>query len=198
MTVQPVPSTLLRSDAPPIRRLITGEELYRMTGIGPCELVRGEIVERMPTGYLHGNVESLIVTSLNIYLRQNKLGKTFVCETGVYTSREPDTVRGFDVAYMSHERYQQLQSKSYLDIAPELIVEVMSPDDSWSAIQEKLAEYFAIDVRVIWVVDPKLQQVHSYQGLEDVHIYRLDDALTCEELLPGFTLPLDEIFEDEP
>lgn len=114
----------------------------------------------------------------------------------MYTRRNPDTVRGFDVAYISHERFQKVESSSYLDIASELIVEVMSSDDSWSGIQEKLAEYFGIDVKMVWVVDPKLKQVHSFRALDDVAIYRLGDRLTCEDLLPGFAMPLNEVFED--
>lgn len=142
MTVQTVAIAPKVEKTPVVRRPITGDELYRMTGIGPSELVR------------------------------------------------------VDVAYMSHERFQQVQSHSYLDVAPELIVEVMSSDDTWTQIQEKLAEYFAIDVKVIWVVDPKLKQIHSYRALDDVQIYRFDDELTCEEILPDFVLPLREIFDD--
>lgn len=178
-------------------QLITGDALYAMTGIGPSELIKGEIVERMPTGYLHGRIESLIVTLINIFLRQHKLGKTFVGETGLFTSRDPDTVRAFDVAYMSNERFGQIQSRSYLDVAPELVVEVMSPDDSWTMIQEKLAEYFAAGVQVIWIVDPKLEQLHSYRAVNEIEIFQIDDTVTCEDLLPGFAMALREVFEVE-
>ena len=197
MSAQMVAVAPATQATPTTQRLVTGEELYHMTGIGPTELVKGEIVEHMPTGHRPGNVEALITTFLNVYLREHKLGKTFVGETGVYTGRNPDTVRGIDVAYMSNERFRQLQSQSYLDVAPELIVEIMSPSDTWSEVQEKLAEYFAIDVKVVWVVDPKLRQIHSYRAVDKMHIYKLDDTLTCEDLLPGFAMPAAEIFADE-
>ncbi|MEZ4730290.1 MAG: Uma2 family endonuclease [Caldilineaceae bacterium] len=182
---------------PTARRLITGEELYWMTNLGPNDLVKGEIVERMPTGHLHGDVEITLGFFLKSYLREHKLGKVFGGETGVYTSREPDTVRGVDLAYMSRERFAHVKSQSYLDVAPELIVEIMSPHDAWSEVQEKLAEYFAIAVTVVWVVDPKLKQVHSYRAVDDVQIFRMDDTLTCEALLPGFVMPLAELFTSE-
>jgi Uma2 family endonuclease len=182
---------------PEIRRLITGEELYQMTNLGPTDLVRGEIVERMPTGHRHGDVEVNLGFFLKNYLRAHKLGKVFGGETGVYTGRGPDTVRGVDLAYMSRERFAQVKSSSYLDVAPELIVEIMSPNDAWSDVHEKLAEYFAIDVKVVWVVDPKLKQVHSYQALDQIHIFKADDTLTCEELLPGLGILLAELFTSD-
>ncbi|MEZ4864653.1 MAG: Uma2 family endonuclease [Caldilineaceae bacterium] len=180
-----------------IQRLLTGEELYRMSGLGSNDLIRGEIVERMPTGHLHGDIEFTIGFFLKSYLRKHKLGKLFGGETGVYTGRNPDTVRGVDVAYMSYARYERVQSTSYLDIAPELIVKIMSPQDTWTEVQEKLVEYFAIDVKVVWVVDPKLKQIHVFHALEEIHILRLEDDLTCEDLLPGFSVPLTEIFDAE-
>lgn len=180
-----------------IRRLITGEELYRMAGLGSTDLVRGEIVERMPTGHRHGDVEINLGSFLKNYVREHKLGKVFGGETGVYTGRDPDTVRGVELAYMSRARYAQVKSTSYLDVAPELIVEVLSPNDAWSEVQEKLAEYFAIDVKAVWVVDTKLLQVHSYQALDQIHIYKMGDTLTCEELLPDFHLSVAELFADE-
>lgn len=194
MTIQTVAVTTAVEPTPVIRRLITGEELYRMTNLGPTDLIKGEIVERMPTGHRHGDVEITLGFFLKSYLRESKLGKVFGGETGVYTRREPDTVRGVDLAYMSHERFACVKSQSYLDVAPELIVEVMSPHDAWSDVQEKLAEYFAIDVRVVWVVDPKLKQIHSYEAVDAVHVFKTDDELTCEALLPGFVMPLAELF----
>ena len=197
MSAQMVAVAPTTQTKPTCRRLVTGEELYRMTGIGPTELVKGEIVEHMPTGHLHGDVEFTIGFFLKSYLREHKLGKVFGGETGLYTGRNPDTVRGVDVAYMSHERFARVQAQSYLDVAPELIVEIMSPSDAWSEVQEKLAEYFAIDVKVVWVVDPKLQQIHSYRAVDNVQIYKLSDTLTCEDILPGFAMPAAEIFADE-
>jgi len=197
MTIQTAAVTTTSEPTPVIRRLITGEELYQMAHLGPTDLIRGEIVERMPTGHRHGDVEINLGSFLKNYARERKLGKVFGGETGVYTGRNPDSVRGVDLAYMSRARYAQIKSSSYLDVAPELIVEVLSPNDPWSEVQEKLAEYFAIDVKVVWVVDPKLLQVHSYQALDQIHIYKMGDTLTCEELLPGFHLSVAELFADE-
>jgi Uma2 family endonuclease len=88
-----------------------------------------------------------------------------------------------------------VQSNSFLDVAPELVVEIMSPGNSWSEVQAKLAEYFAIGVKLVWVVDPQLEQVHVYRALEQVTLLKKQDTLTGEDVLPGFTLALTEIFD---
>ena len=74
-----------------------------------------------------------------IFAYHQKLGHVLVGEVGIYTNRNPDTVRGADVAYISKDRLAQTQSQSYLDVAPELIVEVLSPGDSWSEVIEKVS-----------------------------------------------------------
>ncbi|MEZ4663308.1 MAG: Uma2 family endonuclease [Caldilineaceae bacterium] len=117
-------------------------------------------------------------------------------EAGVYTGRNPDTVRGVDVAYISNERFAQVQSESYLDVAPELIVEILSPSDAWSELQVKLAEYFAIDVKMVWVVDPALEQIHVFEALDQMHLLTLNDELTGGDVLPGFRTSVRAIFEE--
>lgn len=175
-------------------RLITGEELYRMGDIGPAELIRGEIVRCMPTGHPHGLIENIIGALLYIYLQAKRIGHALSGEVGIYTRRNPDTVRAADVAFISNERYQQLSSSGYLDVAPELVVEIMSPSNTWSEVQEKLAEYFAIDVKLVWVVDPQLEQVHVYDAIDNVTLYQKADVLTGGDVLPGFEMALSDVF----
>lgn len=179
------------------RHLITGEELSAMNNIGPAELVRGEIIYYMPTNHLHGRIKALIAIAFGIYLRTNPIGTILTGEVGVYTRRNPDTVRGMDVAFISNERLQQVTSTSYLDVAPELIIEVMSPGDTWSEVNEKLAEYFEIGVQLVWVLDPRLKRTHIYRSLEDVSILRKGDILAGEDVLPGLEIPLSEIFPQD-
>lgn len=176
------------------KETMTGPELYEMGDIGPAELVKGEIVELMPTGHPHGYIEAIIAALLVMFVRKQKSGRVLTGEVGVYTERNPDTVRGMDVAFISNERLSQVKSKSYLDVAPELVVEVMSPDDRWSSVQEKLAEYFAIGVKLIWVIDPRLEQVHVYRSLTEVERLTSDDNLTGGEVLPSFEVTVAELF----
>lgn len=95
----------------------------------------------------------------------------------------------------SFERLAQVQSPGYLDVAPELIVEVLSPDDRWSAVNDKLTEYFDVGVQVVWVADPQWQRVHVYRSLTEIEILTVGDTLTGGDLLPGFSVPVAELFE---
>jgi Uma2 family endonuclease len=176
--------------------LITGEELARMGDIGPCELVRGRIVPMSPTGDAHGGYEANICYEIHTFVKAHKLGKVRVGEVGIYTARNPDTVRGADAIFISHERYAQKQSKSYLDVAPDLVVEILSPNDAWSEVMQKLREYFAIGVRLIWVADPTTRTVFAYRSITDVREFTDRDELPGDDVLPGFAAPVAQLFED--
>ncbi len=186
------PTPVKISSSPP--SLITGEELAAMGDIGRTELVKGEIIHLMPTGHPHSFYEGNITIALGIFVRKHQLGRVLPGEVGIYTHRQPDTVRGADVAFISHERLAQVQSKSFLDVCPELIVEVMSPDDTWSEVHEKLEEYFAVGAQLIWVVDPRRQRLHIYRSLTDLEILTAQDTLTGGDVLPGFQVPVAELF----
>src|SRR5438270_2933406 len=164
--------------------LITGEELARMGDIGRCELIDGRIVPMSPTGYEHGEIENAIGAELRAFVRPRGLGKVLVGEVGIYTRRAPDNVRGADVLFISNERYARKRSSSYLDVAPDLVVEVLSPNDSWSEVMQKLREYFSIDVRLVWVVDPASRRIYAYRSLTDVREFIEDSDLPGDEVLP--------------
>lgn len=174
--------------------LITGEELAAMGDIGPSELIAGEIIPMNPTGYLHGIVESNFGRILGNFVAAHPIGRVLVGEVGLYVARRPDTVRAADVAFISTARLAQVKSRSYLDVAPELIVEVMSPDDRWSAVMEKLGEYFKVGVQQVWIADPEPGTVYVYRSLTDVEHLTLEDTLTGGDSLPGFTAPVKDFF----
>lgn len=187
---------MLIKQAPPKTRLITGEEMANLGDIGPAELVAGRIQQMTPTGDLHGGIELNFGAELKKFVQAHKLGKVRVGEVGVYTRRNPDTVRGVDALFISHERYSQRKSKSYLDVAPDLIVEVLSPNDSWTEVTQKLREYFDIGVRLVWVVDPEAQAIYAYRSLTDIDEFVMGDDLTADDVLPGFAVPLSDLFDD--
>jgi Uma2 family endonuclease len=182
--------------APTDAKLITGEELALLPDLGPCELVNGRIVPMSPTGGEHGRVEFNFGDAINSLARSRKLGKVFVGEVGIFTRRGPDTVRGADVAYLSNERYERLRSKQGFLDAPDLVVQVLSPHDSAAGLTQKLREYFAIGVRLVWVADPDARAVLAYRSLTDVREIRDTDRLSGDDVLPGFEVAVASLFEE--
>jgi len=176
-------------------KLITGEELAAMGNLSRCELIEGRIVPMSPTGDEHGGIEIKIGGRLDVFATTHNLGKVRVGEVGIYIRRKPDTVRGADALFISNERYAQKKSASFLDVAPELVVEILSPGDSWSEVTQKLREYFAIGVNLVWVVDPRARMVYAYRSMTEVREFTEDDDLPGDEILPGFSVKVAELFE---
>lgn len=174
--------------------LLSGEDLLDLGDVGRAELIQGELIFMTPTGYPHGIIESDVTAILRNFVYQYQLGYVLSGEVGIYTKRDPDTVRGADVVYISKERLTQAQSQGYLDVAPELIVEVLSPNDRWSGVIEKLEEYFAIGVEAVWIADPERQEIFVYHSLTDVQRFTTDDNLPGGTILPGFEVPISEFF----
>lgn len=180
-----------------VDRLITGEELARMPDLGSCELIDGRIVPMTPTGEEHGWVEGNVDEALRAFVRPRRLGRVLVGEVGIYTRRNPDRVRAADVIYISRERYAlRAEPGGYLDVAPELVVEVLSPRDAVMETSQKLREYFEIGVRLVWVVDPRARAVHAYRSLTDVRVFGEADLLPGDDVLPGLALRVAALFEE--
>lgn len=177
--------------------LITGEELLLMPGVGPCELIDGRIVPMSPTGGEHGWVEANLCHALRTFVTARRLGKVLVGEVGIYTRRNPDRVRGADVVYISAEQVARWTNPSgFLDVAPDLVVEILSPRDTVMDLDEKLREYFAIGVRLVWVVDPRSRSVSAYRSLSSIRRFQHADTLTAEDVLPGFEISVALLFEE--
>jgi Uma2 family endonuclease len=175
-------------------RLITGEELFLSPDLGPCELVDGRIVPLSPTGRAHGRSGARLATRLSFYVEGNERGEVLTGEVGIYIRRDPDTVRAADVAFISHERLAHCKEEGYLDVAPEIVVEILSPNDRKGNLAEKLQDYFSAGVDRVWVLDSKQRRILVYHSLADVQQFQVGDVLTDEELLPDFRLPVAELF----
>lgn len=178
-------------------RLITGEELLAMGDVGPCELIDGRIVPMTPAGAEHGNIEFDLGGELRAFIRQRKLGWILGGQVGIYTRRNPDRVRGADIAFISKQRLPHKPRKGFLEVAPELVVEIISPTDSWPNVRQKIKEYFAIGVERVWVVDPENREVLVYRSPKEVITLSEEETLTGEGTLEGFTLTVASLFEEE-
>ena len=150
-----------------------------------------------PTGGEHGRIEGNFYAALRAFVRTRKLGKVLVGEIGIFTRRDPDTVRGADVAFISNERHARLKShRGFLDLPPELIVEVLSPHDAPGELRRKLQEYLEAGVRLVWVADPDARTVTAYSSASDGRKLGESDVLTGGDVLPGFEVAVRELFED--
>ena len=168
-----------------------------MPDVGSCELVEGRIVLLSPGGTEHSLATTNALRILDAFVRPTRLGRVLTGEVGVYTRHDPDTVRGADVVYISTERLERrTRALTFLDVAPELIVEVLSKDDTLAKLTDKLREYFAADVKIVWVVDPRARRVHVYRSLVDRRELAENAALSGEDVLPGFTAPVAALFEE--
>lgn len=168
-----------------------------MGDIGRCELIDGRIVRMNPTNPWHGQIEVRIAAALEGFVRPRKLGRVLAGEVGLYTRRQPDRVRGADVLFITNETFQRRrESLAYLDVAPELVVEVLSPEDRVVDLNQKLREYFEIGVRLVWVADPKARVVHAYRSPTEVRGFDDTAQLTADDILPGFEVPVASLFEE--
>jgi Uma2 family endonuclease len=175
---------------------ITAEILYQKPPEARRgELVKGEFIAMSPAGFHHGRIAMKIGTFLNVYVMENGLGEVYAAETGFLLSRDPDTVRAPDAAFVVAERAAaQTSEAGFFEGAPDLAVEVISPSETIEMVEAKLIDYLEAGTKLVWLVYPRTQTVIAYRSLTDVQIFTMADTLDGGELLPGFTVPVPEIF----
>ena len=177
-------------------RLMTGDELARHPELQPCELVNGRVVPMTLTEFGHGGLALRIGARLEAWAEDTGRGRAAVGDVAVYTRRDPDSVRGADVVYISNERYARRSGSTWLDVMPELVVEVFSSDGRWSELTRKAQEYLAAGALRVWLVHPRKREVAVYgSGAQPVTL-GVGDTLRDDEILPGFSLPLSSLFKD--
>lgn len=182
------------SQSPAVERLITGDELFEMGDIGPCELVDGRIVPMTPTGDEHGTIEFRLGARLVQFVDLRGTARVVGGEVGIYTRRNPDRVRGADIAVISKGRLPGEPRKGFLDVAPELVVEIMSPDDRWQDVRQKIGEYFTIGVDRVWIVEPENRSVLVFTSPTESRQVGENDDLKGEGPLEGFSIRVSDIF----
>jgi Uma2 family endonuclease len=178
-------------------KLVTGEELLAMGDIGRAELIDGRIIYMSPTGGQHGFLEVEFVAALDRFNRVRKLGWVFSGEVGIYIRRNPDRIRAADVVFVSRARLARRPRREFLNIAPELVVEIVSPSDRWDEIRQKLQDYFSIGVERVWVCEPEQQDILVYRAPDEYIRVGTDETLRGEGVLNGFELRVSELFAED-
>jgi Uma2 family endonuclease len=190
------------------KTLLTADEFFRLYSgrDGKVELVRGEVVgpalvgekhgvEMAPVSEEHGEVASNINGAFYVYSRQHGVGRAGV-EIGYRVRLDPDTVRAPDVSFTLRSRSEEeARHTGFVPGAPDIAVEVVSPSDTAAELEQKVAEYLAAGSLRVWVVYPSSLRVTIRRPDGSAISYSGDAVIEDEELLPGFSLPLGDIFD---
>lgn len=173
--------------------ITTAAQLLRAQDIGRCELVRGELRMMIPPGFDHGRVTVRLTTPLSEHVEAHGLGTVVAAETGFLLARDPDTVRAPDIAFVAAVRLPGPE-RGYFPGAPDLAVEVLSPDDRPGYVREKVAEWLDAGARAVWVVDPRAKTVAVHVARREPVVLGEADVLRGGEVVPGFEVAVSRIF----
>jgi Uma2 family endonuclease len=177
--------------------LLTAEDFYLLPDKGRhTELVRGRIATmNMPTPR-HGQICSKTNRIVGAFLDQNLIGHLVTNDSGMITERNPDTVRGMEVAFYSFQTIPPGPlPEGYLQEAPDLVFEVRSAGDRWKKILGKVAEYLNAGVQAVCVLDQQIETAHVYYADLPVRIFQVEEDLVIPEVLGEFPAKVKRFFE---
>ncbi len=157
-------------------------------------LIRGELYRMPPTMGPHGLVVTTIVWHVYSFVREHRLGRVYD-QSGFILERGPDTVLAPDLAFVASTN-GPANPQGYPEVAPDLVVEVASPSQSGPSIAEKTALYLEAGVRLVWIIDPVRRTAHVQYADGRDRSLTVNDVLDGEDVLPGFRLPLSQLFEE--
>jgi Uma2 family endonuclease len=179
-------------------KLMTAEELIRLsTGMGKrYELVHGELKTMSPAGFKHGRIAMKIGARLQTHASSRGLGSVAAAETGYRLRNNPDTVRAPDVSFVSKARLDKIgEVTAFFPGAPDLAVEVVSPDDTATEVKIKVSEYFEAGGKLVWIIYPDTREVVVFRSARESTVLSSQDTLDGGEVIPGFTCRVAELFE---
>jgi len=158
------------------------------------ELEEGWLVSEPLPSLRHDRVRRQLERILEAHVAKRRLGEVFG-EAGFVLARNPDTVRGPDLSFVTRERLLGIDYGRFFDGAPDLAIEILSPSNRPYQVRAKVADYLAAGCRLVWVVDPDRRCVTTYRTLLFPQIFGADDAIDGMDLLPELTIPVASIFE---
>lgn len=177
-------------------KLVTAQDLWELDpGEQRYDLIRGELIEMSPASARHGEIAMTIGGHLWSHVRALGIGKTYGAETGFILARDPDIVLAPDAAYIRLDRLPaEIDQDRFLELAPDLVVEVVSPSDRSRDISDKVMEYLGAGVQLVWLIEPRRKLVTVYTPDRKSSILTVDDELDGGEVLPGFRIHVADIF----
>ena len=193
----PIPLHRIVLDPPP--GVATREDAYEhllRTG-RTCELIDGILVEK-DVSWDASVIAAEIIFLIKRFLRERRLGGKVAGEQGM-TWLPVGRLRGPDVSYVSPAKLSAgPQRRPYPDLVPDLAVEVLSPGNTRQEMDEKLDDYFASGVELVWLVEPDAKTVRVYTARDAVTTLNETDTLDGGSVLPGFAVKVADLFDDQP
>ena len=155
------------------------------------EYVKGELIAMPAASFRHGAISVRIIRYLDPHVHNNKLGHLFTAETSFKVG---ERVLKPDVAFVSTERLDVDKDKGF-PIPPDLAIEVVSPSDIHSRVIGKALAYLDAGTRLVWAVEPESKTVTVYESETKIKILTCEDTLTGDDVVPGFSCPVAQLFE---
>ena len=178
-------------------KLLTAEDLLRLHSQGvKCELIRGILYETVSAGAEHSFIGIRLGGEFDRHARRHRLGRVGGTDGGVLIEQNPDTVREPDIFFVSANRLPlDLPVQGYLEVVPELVVEIVSPGDSEQDVTEKVAMWLDLGVSMALEGRPATRTIIVYRPGAPADTLTGGEVLDCGDVLSGFSLPLTEIFD---
>jgi Uma2 family endonuclease len=173
---------------------MSAEELMQVSIPGKrVELVRGVLLVREPSGMRQGRIVTTLSRQLADHVGTNDLGQVYTGDTGFTLTRQPDTVRAPDIAFISRARIPDPEPFGLPDMAPDLAIEVLSPSNRPGEVLTKIADWLSAGTRLVWVIDPERRVARVYRLDGSAAVLSADEALHGEDVVPGFACSLSAI-----
>ena len=153
------------------------------------ELVRGRLIVREPPGHRHGVIAARLARLIDNHVHEYDLGSVVAAETGFKLFADPDTVRAADAAFISRDRAPDPPALGYPALAPDLVIEVLSPNDHAGEVQSKIGDWLSAGSRLVWVIDPGRRRAVVYRADGTLSILSEDDALDGKMCSAASTVP---------
>ena len=176
--------------------LMTDDDLLAMGSEAKLhELVEGKLVHRSMASHESSDIAAGIVTALRVFAHSRKMGRVVGADGAYILKHDPHTVRVPDASFVQIDRLPPAnERRRFLPLAPDLAVEVISPSDRASEVTAKVREYLDAGVRLIWVVHPEQRMVTVFTPDHLARLLYEDDTLEGGEVLPGFSIPVADLF----
>jgi Uma2 family endonuclease len=180
-----------------ITQTVTAAELFQYPLDGyRYELVEGNLRMMSPAGGRHGRLAYKLSLILGKHVETYQLGVVFAAETGFRIATEPDTVLAPDVAFVKQSRYVAYENETgYLPLAPDLVVEVLSPSDRFSRVEAKALAWLDAGCTLVLIVEPETETAHCYRSRSQIQIFEKGESLDCSDAVSGWTLNVADIFK---